>query len=485
MSNDARQVFSESIITASLALSITSGILSVIGSITIIVVMLRSPKRLRSTYRRLVFGMSCMDILFSLSYVAAGLPAPKDMVYSTTRNSIGNVATCNIQGFINYYGLIGSLLYACMLSIYFVMVVVYSRREHYIQKKIEPLFHALSILIPFGSGVFLMATNNFNDGGNLCFIQEFPFNCSNTDGKVECTRGKHASQYFWYFEIIPVALIALTIIACMARLSYSVRKQLKKMEKYGAREFVANVQKKRRSIVSSTSFSTRAQPQIRQIGRNASRKSRTEIKEVYTQAALYVLVLALTFIFALIWQIVGQHSWLFLIQMTCVPLLGFFNFFIFIRPRVVITRQSKPELSLFRVFITAIISKEITAPSRRGFSARRRSQAGSLVAKDAYAVRMMEEELREEDEDGPDYGLEGMKTGPLSNVTLKLKELGSNSSAGTSNVIGDAGVGLFTTTEPNNTRRPEILGNNSSTNSHEVQEIDEPSLKKMKLGDSI
>merc|ERR1740139_1414587 len=100
--------------------------------------------------------MSCMDILHSLSWVAAGLPAPKDTTSSVVPNAIGNVTTCNIQGLMGYTGLIGSVSYDCMLSIYFVMVVVYSKREDDIQKKIEPFFHAISILAPVGAGIFLL-----------------------------------------------------------------------------------------------------------------------------------------------------------------------------------------------------------------------------------------------------------------------------------------------------------------------------------------
>merc|ERR1719491_2368083 len=56
----------------------------------------------------------------------------------------------------------GSAFYDCMLSIYFTLVIVYSKRETFIQKRIEPLFHLFSILIPLGIGIFLMVTNYFN-----------------------------------------------------------------------------------------------------------------------------------------------------------------------------------------------------------------------------------------------------------------------------------------------------------------------------------
>ena len=125
----------------------------------IIVVLLRSPKKLKSLYRRLVFGLSCMDIVHSLTYVAGGLPVPNDAGSWHSTNAIGNVTTCNIQGFMNYTGLMGSLCYACMLRIYFTLVIVYSKNDNLIKKSVEPFFHTFSILIPLGLGIFLMATN--------------------------------------------------------------------------------------------------------------------------------------------------------------------------------------------------------------------------------------------------------------------------------------------------------------------------------------
>ena len=132
---------------------------------------LRSPKKLKSVYRRLVFGLSCMDIVHSLTYVAGGLPVPNDAGTWHSTNAIGNVTTCNIQGFINYAGLMGSLCYACMLRIYFTLVIVYSKNDNLIKKSVEPFFHAFSILIPLGLGIFLMATNQLKRLRTQCRLQ--------------------------------------------------------------------------------------------------------------------------------------------------------------------------------------------------------------------------------------------------------------------------------------------------------------------------
>ena len=164
---------------------------------------LRSTKKLKSVYRRLVFGLSCMDIVHSLTYVAGGLPVPNDAGSWHSNYAIGNVTTCNIQGFMNYTGLMGSLFYACMLSIYFTLVIVYSKNDNLIQKSVEPFFHAFSILIPLGLGIFLMTTNHFNSVGFTCWIHWYPRLCKEEEN-IDCTRGEDASWYKIFFQYVPL-----------------------------------------------------------------------------------------------------------------------------------------------------------------------------------------------------------------------------------------------------------------------------------------
>ena len=324
----------------------------------------------------------------------------------------------------NYVGFMGSILYDCMLSMYFVMVVVYSTREDFIQKRIEPFFHTLSIIVPVGVGIFLMATGYFNDTGNLCFIAPFPADYNGADAKDECARGKNAKQYRLYFQGFPFIVIVLIVIACMLHLSCSVRKQSKKMMKYGANEFTANVKRKRKqSTVLTQSTLQYKKKKIM----NTSRESKAETKQLVTQASLYVLALCIAILFAFTFQIVGKYFWLYLLQMTFTPLLGFFNFIIFIRPRVVMIRQSKPDLSFFQVFITAITANEVTSRFGRKASTlaitRRGSQTckprNSLLMSDtvliASRIVQAEESKEEEDEHGLEYGALGMESDPLPN----------------------------------------------------------------------
>lgn len=153
------------------------------------------------------------------------------------------------------------------------------------------------------------------------------------------------------------------------------------MKKYGANEFTANVKKKRKSMPAlSCSNDIHTQQmgrmkkrlslnilQLRRTRRMSS-KSRNEMKQMFTQAMLYMTAIILTFIFPLM-TVIAQNKnnelKLWALQNFFLPLLGFFNFFIFIRPRIVIIMQAKPELSYFRVLITAVTAREIKEPSQK------------------------------------------------------------------------------------------------------------------------
>ena len=77
---------------------------SVICSILIIYLILRSPTRLSSSYHRIMFGMSISDVLSSTTMGLTTLPMPRDdpvvNSYGFNGTRLGNFGTCTAQGFI-------------------------------------------------------------------------------------------------------------------------------------------------------------------------------------------------------------------------------------------------------------------------------------------------------------------------------------------------------------------------------------------------
>jgi hypothetical protein len=117
-----------------------------------------------------------------------------------------------------------------------------------------------------------------------------------------------------------------------------------------------------------------------------------EVTETVNQALLYIAGFLLTYIIPIVNIIVRMRTGkaivaLYLIANFLSPLQGFFNFFIFIRPRLVMLRHSHPNMRFSELLWTAVTSRTETArlgrrrsthqlqqnsnrPRRRGFTAR-------------------------------------------------------------------------------------------------------------------
>ena len=352
--------FSQPQTIAIIASSILSATLSYVGSMAIIVVLLRSQKKLTTTYRRIMFGMACMDITFSLTFCISDLPVPKGS--PMVLNAIGNTATCDIQGFMQAVGFLGFSFYDAMLSIYFVLTIVYSVAEDTLQRKFEPFSHAFAILFPMMAGFVLIATKNFNSTGFVCWVAPLPLGCTN-DINVDCERGESYMKYQWIFQLIPVLTSFVIINICMIHLVRNVNGQRSKMKKYGLNEIASNLRRKRRNVVVPVF---------------------DDSDETRRQAILYISAFFFTFIFQFLNLILRQIKgrpifWIWLLGYMFLPLQGFFNFLIFIKPRVIKACKSHPEISLFQAYLIAVTSKERTVVSRRREMYRRASEAQITV----------------------------------------------------------------------------------------------------------
>ena len=81
-------------------LPLVSGTLSFLASAMIILIILRSEVGLQTTYHRIMFFMSCCDILGSLSVATTTFPLPSEMpgvIYDFDAPRIGNTKSCEVQ----------------------------------------------------------------------------------------------------------------------------------------------------------------------------------------------------------------------------------------------------------------------------------------------------------------------------------------------------------------------------------------------------
>jgi len=184
---------------------IFSGSLSAISSALIIFIILRSQTKLSTIYHRIMFGMSLADLLSSISIALSTLPMPSSMpkedeyLYSWGGTRIGNIYTCNAQGFFVSFGMSCTFGYNVMLCVYYACAIAFIMQEHTIKKYVEPIIHGLPILVGLVPSLFYLFAEMYNPQiGNFvpqaswCSISRYPMHCD--DDVVECIRGFDASK---------------------------------------------------------------------------------------------------------------------------------------------------------------------------------------------------------------------------------------------------------------------------------------------------
>ena len=133
-----------------------SGGTSAISSALIIYIIYKSETRLRTIYHRIMLGMSLSDIISSIAMALSTLPMPVDLPYKIpvegfVGTRIGNIATCEAQGFCYVFGFSTMFAYNFSLCLYNACAIAFQMEEDKIKRRVEPFLH----LFPLFCGVVL------------------------------------------------------------------------------------------------------------------------------------------------------------------------------------------------------------------------------------------------------------------------------------------------------------------------------------------
>jgi len=246
----------------------------------------------------------------------------------------GTTATCTAQGFFDQTAALCTPTYNVSLAIYYMLVIVKGWKECRVSK-IEKYLHALPILAGFGTGFAALGLKLYNSAGWICWIAPAP---NNPD--------RHNPNYgiyrlaFMYSEAWAI-MIFLTI--CMTIIYFHVLKQEKRLDKYRARRF--------------------------------SQKKRKQSKKIRNQAFLYVGCVYMTWIFGSVFrfmQFAGKTppTYIVILFVTFFPLQGFFNFVVYMFPRI--QRYFKEGVPLTQSFKRT--KSSFFSSLQNSISKRRRSQ---------------------------------------------------------------------------------------------------------------
>jgi hypothetical protein len=188
-----------------------TGLFSFAFSLMIVFTIARDKRRRQRTYDRLLLGMSLADVSSSLWIGLSTWPIPEE---SGAYWSIGNQATCNVQGFFVQLA-IASPLYNGSLAMYYLLVTKYAWKEKDLKESwVSILFHAIPVtwgLATATTGEFLKLYNNAN---LWCWIAPAP----------ALQRGMNANIYRWSFFYGPLWSTIVLVTICLGLVVFHVRK---------------------------------------------------------------------------------------------------------------------------------------------------------------------------------------------------------------------------------------------------------------------
>jgi len=307
--------------------------LSVAGSSLLLTSIYRGARTLKTTqlntYRRLMIGISVLDLSWSGALMFGPLPINAELGALGVPGAHGNAQTCTAQGFFTQLGL-GSFCYSQMLMLYFVLVICYNVRDSVIERRVEPFMHLLPVAFYLGTAVAGLGLGIFNFSGNTCWVGVYPPGCE-YDPETPCERpwignaGETINAIGLSFVTIPFMVWCFLIVVWLAMIAYTV---------------VARTLKNRRRLFEGSSQMSVSSGEVRRM------------RQVVFQSFLYSTWFLLVMIFGTIDPLLGMAQveykdiytqfWALAIGLFLIPLQGLMNFFIFIRPPYISIRREFP-----------------------------------------------------------------------------------------------------------------------------------------------
>lgn len=307
-----------------------TAILSLVGSIAILVDIFKAKRLSKSAYHQIVFCLSFFDILSSISWGLGPLPTSESAAVdkkllqfansdtSAFVGSYGNDTTCKVQGFLLHLGFT-SILYNMVLSYFFKLSIVNGWRDKDFTRRYQLLFLGIPALL--GTGIAM---------GAIPFITTSP---------VACTIGSHKDPGGWlkviglfYLPYGPAFVYApintFYIYWKYRRQSRSARRWSFRIQQLSFRSRIAE----RFSDLDSKSSSLL---RVKHILKAAAKKSRTKKKPSQLESLLlwqsfwYVCAFYCSyFIFVVAFALDGYGMdayWFYIILSIFTPMQGLFN----------------------------------------------------------------------------------------------------------------------------------------------------------------
>ena len=207
--------------------SMISGLISTLASLTIIIMIRRSNLKLSTIYRRLIFGLSISDLIQSSCQVLSALLMPKGTMWM----AIGNEITCDIIGFTSNFGITCSVWYSVSISTFFLCVTRFDMEETKIQKYIESFLHGVPILYSLIINAYILGIDFFNATSTICWIQP----PENENGQIDEGEWRNVVVLRWIGAGGPIIFVFVCNCVILASIWWTVYSQSQQMSQYYSR----------------------------------------------------------------------------------------------------------------------------------------------------------------------------------------------------------------------------------------------------------
>ena len=341
------------------------GSVSFTASGAIIYHILRSHHGLSTTYHRLVFGLCFADMLSSFAFTISSSATPKEMNYFIP-HAIGRVWTCDAQGFLVAIGIIGGAMYNSSICLYYLAIIKYNKKDEYIQKKFEPWFHGVTILLLIFIITSLLRLEAYNNWGGTCFpTPNVPPHCVGYENgftpegfTIPCGRGDVNNNPFGQLVMImgfgiPMGVTPVIIVTTMVMMYRSVAKVEHNIRSYGIGSLRLSVtvppviyddgndnshsQRCWNCFVFSKLLTSFKQcTKLRRLSNRSTSRKRAILQMVMGYSSAWVLIY-IPFILA---KVTPGYTTGFLVSLLS-PLQGFYNLIVYMSPKVRNAKRSR------------------------------------------------------------------------------------------------------------------------------------------------
>ena len=326
-----------------------SALLSLMGSLAIIVFILKSHRGLQTVYHRILFGMSFFDVLQSLCMALTTLPMPKDMIYPQFNNGLipilGNRMSCDIQGFVMTFSAFCTICLNPILCIYYFCSICRKMRDDRFRKVIEPSLYVTTICFSLLMATYRLKAKYFNPSPlklPFCGYSQYPYWCD-SDDSPECAYKRSSTgkvEAANWSGVLFLIICALVIFFTMSLIVVYVYLQEPRIKSYAkqAQEGTINDEAK----VSNNSESS-SQERIF----SDMQDTRDAVKSATLYTVAFIAVWHYPVIRAL-WH--DDKSKMLIFSIALRPLQGVFNLVIFLYHKMRRILNQCPEVSMKTAF---------------------------------------------------------------------------------------------------------------------------------------